>query len=223
MCQARPPWNVCFFGDFSEDDVWYRARAAKPLGYNIMVKHGIGQQTVSESLPAENISRSILFLRGQRVILDRALAAIYGVETRTLNQAIKRNSERFPEDFMFQLTPEEVESLRSQFVILKAGRGRHRKYLPYAFTEHGAIQAANILNSSRAVEMGVYVVRTFVKLREVLASNTELARKLDQLERKLQTQDQAIVGILKAIRELMNPPPPKRRGIGFTADLEEKS
>ena len=124
---------------------------------------------------------------------------------------------------MFQLTAEEVGSLRSQFVILNAGRDQHAKYLPYAFTEYGAIQAANILNSPRAVEMGVYVVRAFVKLREVLASNKELARKLDQLERKLQTHDEAIVGILKAIRELTTTPTPKRRGIGFTADLGEKS
>ncbi|SRR5581483_9854904 len=187
-----------------------------------MAKPGIGQQTTIKPLPAEDISGSILFVRGQRVILDRALATIYGVETRTLNQAIKRNSDRFPEDFMFQLTGEGAERLRSQFVILKAGRGQHLKYLPHAFTEHGAIQAANILNSPRAVEMGVYVVRAFVKLREVLASNKELAQKLDQLERKLQTHDQAIIGILKAIRELMNPPPPKRRGIGFTADLGDR-
>jgi hypothetical protein len=173
-------------------------------------------------LPAENIARSILFLRGQRVILDRELAAIYGVETRMLNQAIKRNIGRFPEDFMFQLSQAEAERSRSQSVILNAGRrGQNIKYRPYAFTEHGAIQAANILNSPRAIEMGVYVVRAFVKLREVLASNKQLAHKLNQLERKLQTHDEAIVGILKAIRELMNPPAPKRRPIGFTADLEE--
>jgi hypothetical protein len=104
-------------------------------------------------------------------------------------------------------------------VILNPGRGRNIKYLPYAFTEHGAIQAANVLNSPRAVEMGLYVVRAFVKLREELTSNKELAQKLDQLEHKLQTHDQAIVGILKTIRELMNPPSPKSRPIGFTADL----
>jgi len=171
----------------------------------------------------QRIAPSNLFLRGQRVILDRELAAIYGVETRTLNQAVKRNSERFPEDFMFQLDKEEAKRSRSQSVILNTSRGQNIKYLPYAFTEHGAIQAANILNSPRAVEMGVYVVRAFVKLREVLASNKELAQKLDQLERKLETHDQAIVGILKAIRELMNPPAPKRRPIGFTVDLEEQA
>jgi hypothetical protein len=142
---------------------------------------------------------------------------------KVFNQAVKRNRERFPDDFMFQITPEETQLSRSQFVTLNPGRGQNIKYLPYAFTEHGAIQGANILNSPRAVEMGVYVVRAFVKLREVFASNKDLAQKLDLLERKLQTHDQAIVDILDAIRQLMNPSPPKRRGIGFTADLEENA
>ncbi len=113
-------------------------------------------------LSIEQVARSVLLLRSQRIILDFELAALYGVETRTLNQAVKRNSARFPEDFVFQLTPREAELSRSQPVILKAGRGQNLKYLPHAFTEHGAIQAANILNSPRAVEMGIYVVRAFV-------------------------------------------------------------
>ncbi|MGP8033450.1 MAG: ORF6N domain-containing protein [Steroidobacteraceae bacterium] len=171
----------------------------------------------------DDISRSILHLRGQRVILDRDLARIYGVPTRTLNQAVKRNGKRFPEDFMFRLTREEAGFLRSQIVILKRGRGQHRKYPPQAFTEHGAIQAANVLSSPRALEMGVFVVRAFVKLREMLASNKELARKVDELARKLHTHDGAIVDILRAIRELMNPATPTRRPIGFTADLEKKT
>jgi hypothetical protein len=193
-----------------------------------MAKSKVARHTGMAPLPAEHITQSILFLRGQRVILDRELAAIYDVETRTLNQAVKRNSERFPEDFMFQLTAEEVELSRSQTVILNPGRGQNIKYLPYAFTEHGAIQAANILSSPRAVEMGVYVVRAFVKLRELLSSNRELARRFAQLEtrldKKLTEQDRAIGAILSAIRELMQPkaPVPKRRPIGFTADLEEK-
>lgn len=150
-----------------------------------MAKTQKTRQTGAAPLPAEHIAQSILFLRGQRVILDRELAKIYGVETRTLNQAVKRNSERFPEDFMFQLNQEEVERSRSQSVILNAGRGHNIKYLPYVFTEHGAIQAANILNSPRAIEMGVYVVRAFVKLREVLSTNRELARRFAQLETRL--------------------------------------
>jgi len=159
----------------------------------------------------EGITPVILVFRGQRVILDRELAVIYGVTTKRLNEQVKRNSERFPEDFMFQLTPEEAELSRSQFATLKPGRGQNIKYRPYAFTEHGAIQAANVLSSPRAIEMGVFVVRAFVKLRQMLASNKELAQKVDELERKLQTHDRAMVDILKAIRELMNPPTPARR------------
>lgn len=169
----------------------------------------------------ERITHSILILRGHKVLLDRDLAAIYGVETRTLNQAVKRNAERFPEDFRFQLTAKETMALRSQIVILKGGRGQHIKFLPYAFTEHGAIQAANVLNSPRAVLMGIHVVRAFVQLRDVLASNKELAHRFAELERKVSTHDQAIVGILKAIRELMNPPQPEKRSIGFV-ELQEK-
>ncbi len=135
----------------------------------------------------EDITHAILVLRGQRVILDRDLAAIYGVTTKRLNEQVKRNAERFPEDFMLQLTPEEAELSRSQFATLKPGRGQNIKYRPYAFTEHGAIQAANVLSSPRAIKMGVFVVRAFVKLRQMLASNKELPQKVDELERKLQT------------------------------------
>lgn len=174
-------------------------------------------------VPVEHIASSILVLRGQKVLLDVELAALYGVTTKRFNEQVRRNRERFPADFMFQLTTEDLAALRSQFATLKGGRGQHRKYLPYAFTEHGAIMAATILNSARAVEMSVYVVRAFVRLRQVLASNTALARKLDELERKYQHHDDAIKAILSAIRELMNPPQPKRRPIGFTADLGKKS
>ncbi len=175
----------------------------------------------------EHITRSILVLRGQRVLLDTELADLYGVTTKRFNEQVRRNRERFPADFMFQLTAEEAEALRSQIATSKtSGRGG-RRYLPYAFTEHGAIMAATVLNSPRAVEMSVYVVRAFVKLRELLVSNKELARRLDELEarieKKLATHDQAIAAILSAIRQLMNPPPPKRRPIGFTADLSKKS
>jgi len=172
--------------------------------------------------PVEHITRSILILRGQRVILDRELAAIYGATTKRLNEQVKRNRDRFPEDFMFQLGAEEAERSRSQIATLNSGRGQNIKYRPYAFTEHGAIQVANVLNSPRAIAMGVYVVRAFVHLRNLLASNKALAQKLNDLEHKLRNHDEAIAAILSAIRELMNPPPPKRRGIGFTADIHEK-
>jgi hypothetical protein len=194
------------------------------------ISPGPAAATRSKALaPVENITRSILVLRGHRVILDAELAALYGVTTKRLNEQVKRNTARFPEDFTFQLTADEAAALRSQFATSKTspiGRGG-RRYLPYAFTEHGAIQAANVLNSPRAVEMGIYVVRAFVQLRELFSSNKELAKRLDQLEarieKKLAIHDDAIAAMLSAIRELMHAPPPKHRPIGFTADLTEKS
>lgn len=178
-------------------------------------------------VPVEHIARSVLVLRGQKVLLDAELAALYGVTAKRFNEQVRRNRERFPADFMFQLTAEEHSALRSQFATLKPGRGQHRKYLPYAFTEHGAIMAATILNSPRAVEMSVYVVRAFVKLREFLVSNKDLARKLAALERSLialdlKTQHQ-FKEVYEAIRALTSAPTPMRRGIGFTADLSKKS
>jgi hypothetical protein len=177
-------------------------------------------------LPVEHITRAILSLRGHRVLLDSELAALYGVETRVLNQAVRRNAERFPEDFRFQLTAAEAAASRSQLVILKPARGQNFKFLPHAFTEHGAIMAATVLSSPRAVEMSIYVVRAFVQLRELLSSNKELAKRLDHLEarieKKLATHDEAIVAMLSAIRQLMHPPVPKRRGIGFTANIDER-
>ena len=171
-----------------------------------------------------DITRAILVLRGHRVILDRDLASIYGVSTGRLNEAVKRNADRFPEDFMLRLTQAEHAALISQIAISKPGRGGRRK-LPWAFTEHGAIQAANVLNSPRAIAMGIYVVRAFVQLREVLASNKDLARKLAALERSLVALDlktrRQFKEVYEAIRALMNPPQPKRRSIGFTADLGE--
>ena len=189
----------------------------------------MAQAKRSALVPVQDITRTILVLRGQRVLLDAELAALYGVTTKRLNEQVRRNLDRFPADFMFQLTAAEATALRSQIATSKitvSGRGG-RRYLPYAFTEHGAIQAANVLNSPRAVEMGIYVVRAFVQLRELLSSNKDLARRLDQLEarieKKLATHDEAIAAMLSAIRQLMNPPAPKRRPIGFTADLTEKS
>jgi hypothetical protein len=192
------------------------------------VRNAKGRATLGsrQSLAAvEPIARAILVLRGHRVILDADLAGLYGVTTKRLNEQVKRNAGRFPEDFMFQLTGLEDTALRSEFATSKttpSGRGG-RRYLPYAFTEHGAIMAATILNSPRAVEMSIYVVRAFVQLRELLSSNKELAKRLDQLEarieKKLATHDEAIAAMLSAIRELMNPPAQRRRPIGFTADI----
>ncbi len=173
-------------------------------------------------MPVEQIGRTILFLRGHRVLLDAELADLYGVTTKALNQAVKRNADRFPEDFMFRLNPRETESVNRSQIVTGSQKNRDPRFPPFTFTEHGAIMAASILNSPRAVEMSVYVVRAFVQLRELLASNTALARKLNELEGKLKNHDEAIAAILSAIRELMNPPSPKRRGIGFTANLDEQ-
>ena len=172
----------------------------------------------------EDITRAILVLRGRRVLLDAELAVLYGVTTRRLNEQVRRNRKRFPDDFLFELTTEEFANLKSRFATSSWGGRRKR---PLAFTEHGAIQAATILNSPRAVEMSVYVVRAFVKLREVLSSNRELARRFEQLESRLDSKltehDEAITAILSAIRELMRPRDPPRRGIGFTAKLSDDS
>jgi hypothetical protein len=171
-------------------------------------------------VPVEHIARSILILRRHRVLLDAELAALYGVTTARLNQQVRRNLKRFPADFMFQLSTDEHGALMLQNATSKPGRGGRRSP-PLAFTEHGAIMAATILNSERAVEMSIYVVRAFVQLRDLLASNKELARRLNELEsriaRKFAKQDEVIAEMLKAIRALMKPEP-KRRGIGFTAD-----
>ena len=177
-------------------------------------------------IPAERIAQAIFVIRGQKVIIDADMAELYEVTTKRFNEQVRRNLERFPQDFMLQLSQEEWDALRSQFATLKPGRGQHRKYLPCAFTEHGAIMAATILNSPRATEVSVYVVRAFVRLREVLASNKELALKLSELEsrigRKLDSHDQVIAGILNAIRELMRPPEPaKKRPIGFVTGEEK--
>ncbi|MEZ5515757.1 MAG: ORF6N domain-containing protein [Steroidobacteraceae bacterium] len=163
----------------------------------------------SESVEARDIADQIRIVRGQRVLLDSDLAELYGVETRMLNQAVRRNIERFPADFLLQLTESEVNSLRSQIVILKRGRGQHRKFVPLAFTEHGAIMAATVLNSPRAIEMSVYVVRAFLKLRELLSSNAELARKLDALEKSVASLDantrRQFDEVYSAILSLMGP------------------
>ncbi len=176
----------------------------------------------SAPVPVHDITRAILVLRGQRVLLDAELAGLYGVTTKRLNEQVKRNAARFPEDFMFRLNRAETEALNRSQIATGSQKHRDPRFPPYGFTEHGAIMAATILNSPRAVEMSLYVVRAFVRLRELLASNTALARKLNELEGKLKNHDEAIAAILSAIRELMNPPAPKRRGIGFTANIDEK-
>jgi hypothetical protein len=163
-------------------------------------------------IPSERIERAILVLRGQKVIIDDTLADLYGVTTKRLNEQVKRNSDRFPPDFVFQLTVEEHASLRSRFATLNVGRGRHRKFRPYAFTEHGALMAASVLSSPSAIEMSLMVVRAFVRLRRMLQANAELACKLEELEKRYDAQFRVV---FDAIRELMTPPAKQKRRIGF--------
>lgn len=152
-----------------------------------------------------------MLIRGHKVILDRDLSRLYQVETRVLVQAVKRNTERFPIDFMFQLNKKENMVLESQFVISKTGRGG-RRYLPYAFTEQGVAMLASVLNSKRAIQVNIAIMRAFIRLRQLLASHEDLARKLDDLEKKYDGQFQIV---FKAIRQLMMPPEPSQRSIGF--------
>ena len=163
-------------------------------------------------IPVDRIEKAILLIRGQKVMLDADLAELYGVETRVLVQAVKRNLERFPEDFMFQLNKDDVDFLRSQIVTLKKGRGQHSKYLPYAFTEQGVAMLSSVLRSRRAIQVNIEIMRAFIGLRQMLASHVELARKLDALEKKYDAQFKQV---FEAIRQLMTPPEPKRRPIGF--------
>ena len=189
--------------------------------------------------PAESAEPRIVTVRGQRVILDADLAEMYGVEARVLNQAVKRNAKRFPEDFAFQCSAEEIEDLRSQFVISSAAGSpdvgstpnssqsvmssrRGKTYRPWAFTEHGALMAANILRSDRAVQMSVFVVRAFVRQREQLSVNAEVLRRLGEIDQKLLRHDDSIVAVFNIIKSLVvprpslpPPPPPPKKRIGF--------
>ena len=189
------------------------------LGSQFATSKGDAGRVHSERMPKSKelvgrVESRILVLRGQKVILDSDLAQLYGVEVKRLNEQVKRNQERFPADFMFRLIDKEDEILRSQIATSNEGRGG-RRYPPYAFTEHGAIMAATVLNSPKAVEMSVFVVRAFVRLREMLATNRQLATKIEELERKLESHDTAIQEVLEAIKELMAPEVGSQGKIGF--------
>jgi len=170
---------------------------------------------VANLTPSERIERFILLIRGHKVMLDVDLAELYGVAVKRLNEQVRRNVKRFPADFMFQLTREEYEALRSQFAALKHGRGAHRKYLPYAFTEQGVAMLSSVLNSDRAVEVNIEIMRAFVRLRQLLATRKELVQKLEELERKIGAHGEQIQVIFEAIRQLMTPPEPRKQKIGF--------
>jgi chaperonin cofactor prefoldin len=192
-----------------------------------------GSESTAQLLAPETISLRIATVRGQRVILDSDLAALYDVPTKRFNEAVKRNLAKFPPDFMFTVSDEEFDALRSQFATSNAGRGG-RRYLPQVFTEHGALMAATLLNSPRAVEVSIYVVRAFVRLRELAASHQDLAKRLSELEDKTEalamshdtfsrnTRNQ-LRQVFDALRELMTPPDPPRRPIGFVPPEEKKA
>jgi hypothetical protein len=177
-------------------------------------------------VPIQRIAQKILSLRGERVLLDRDLALLYGVETKTLNQAVKRNAARFPEDFMFKLSGEEIARIsqivtsshgggrsRSQIVTLK--RGQNIKFRPYAFTEQGVAMLSSVLKSDRAVKVNIAIMRAFVRLRQALETNRELARKFAELKKRVGKHDDEIAAIIDTIRQLMAPPEKPRREIGF--------
>jgi len=173
-----------------------------------------------------DIDSAIHLVRGERIILDSDLANIYGIQTFRLNEAVKRNRGRFPDDFLFQLTKDEYNALTSHFAMSKHGRGG-RRTLPYAFTEHGAVMAANILNSERAVQMSIFIVRAFIKMRQTFAASRALSDKLNDLEKKITTRldvhERVIAYVLGELKKLMEPPQlpePKRHPIGFRKEGE---
>ena len=197
-----------------------------------MVKRKPTQGTTSLlAVAPEQIDRSILIVRGCKVLLDEQLAAFYGVETRALVQAVNRNVDRFPEDFMFRLTGDEwtalrpqvqPSGLRSQIVILKKGRGQHRKYHPYAFTEQGVAMLSGVLRSPRAVEVNIQIMRAFVRLRQLLHVHKELAERLTELEEQMRQRDHAVAQqfqkVFALLDQLFSPPSPPRKRIGFLAE-----
>ncbi len=168
------------------------------------------------SLPVEVIKGKIYLIRGQKVLLDGDLAEMYGVETKRLNEQVRRNQARFPADFMFQLAKEEYEALRSHFATLKKGRGEHRKFLPYVFTEQGVAMLSSVLNSERAIQVNIAIMRAFVQMRELASTNRALARRLEELEKKYDRHDKQLIEVFDAIRSLTALPEPKKRKIGFS-------
>jgi hypothetical protein len=173
-------------------------------------------------VPEKRILRAIMLIRGEKVILDSDLAALYGVETRRLNEQARRNIDKFPEDFMFQLTKEEFDNLKSQIATSSSSWGGRRR-LPLVFTEHGALQAANVLNSDQANKMSVFIVRAFIRLREMALTNERLSRKIDDLEKRVSDHDEILIDLIREIRKLVDTPKPKgkKRSIGFILSQKE--
>jgi len=163
----------------------------------------------------ELVITRIYLVRGKKIMLDRDLSELYQVETRILNQAVRRNTDRFPKDFMFQLTEQEWQSLRSQIVILEKGRGKYSKFLPYAFTEQGVAMLSSLLNSETAIRVNIQIIRVFTKMRELLLTHKDILLQLEKIERKLTGHDEDIQLIFQYLKQLLNPPQQPRRRIGF--------
>lgn len=173
---------------------------------------------MSNIIPAEHIVNKIYLFRGVKVMLDSDLAELYGIEIRVLNQAVKRNIDRFPADFMFQLTKDEYESLRSQIVILETGRGQHRKFMPFVFSEHGILMLSNVLNSKRAISVSIQIIRTFAKLRQMLSTHEELKKKIESMEKKYDSQFRMV---FDAIKDLITEELKPKRKIGFERKIKK--
>ena len=166
-------------------------------------------------IPDELVINKIYLIRGQKIMVDMDLAKLYGVPTKAFNQAVKRNAERFPGDFMFRLTKKEWESLRSQFVTLEIGRGKYPKYLPYVFTEQGVAMLSSVLNSETAIRVNIQIIRVFTKMRELLLTHKDILLQLEKIEKKLTGHDEDIQLIFQYLKQLLNPPRPPRNKIGF--------
>lgn len=172
-------------------------------------------------IPVEGVKGKIYLIRGQKVLLDADLAEMYGVETANLNKAVKRNIGRFPQDFMFQLTAEEAGSLRFQIGISKPQSRGGRRYLPYVFTEQGVAMLSSVLKSERAVQVNIAIMRAFVQMRELAASNRELGRRLDELEKRLAGHDRQFIAVFETIRKMVQPEAEEQKSIGFKVEEED--
>ena len=166
-------------------------------------------------IPDELVINKIYLVRGQKIMLDRDLAELYDVDTRRLKEAVRRNIDRFPEDFMFELTPNEFDSLRSQIATLKTGRGQHPKYMPFAFTEQGVAMLSSVLKSETAIRVNIQIIRVFTRMREMIMTHKDILLQLEKIEKKLAGHDEDITLIFGYLKQLLNPPSPPRQRIGF--------
>ena len=182
----------------------------------------MAKATKAMIIPDELVINKIYLIRGQKVMVDRDLAKLYGVPTKAFNQAVKRNAERFPGDFMFRLTKKEWESLRSQIVTLEIGRGKYPKYLPYVFTEQGVAMLSSVLNSETAIRVNIQIIRVFTKMRELLLTHKDILLQLEKMEKKLTGHDEDLQLIFQYLKQLLNPPQLPRNKVGFRRKDEKE-